>query len=71
MKICPNCKQENPSSAKHCMVCGTQLVEEELPSEVSFLMKELAEVKEAIMQLKKALAEPKESLENTKDQVPA
>lgn len=67
MKVCPNCEHENPSTANHCMVCGTLLVDEEqLPEEVR-LKKELAEANETIELLKKSLTALQEKLENTEN----
>lgn len=67
MKVCPNCEHENPSSANHCMVCGTLLVDEEqLPEEVR-LKKELAEANETIELLKKSLTAIQKKLENTEN----
>ena len=65
MKVCPNCEHENPSSANHCMVCGTLLIDEEqLPEEVQ-LKKELGEAKKTIELLKNTLAVLQEKSENT------
>jgi uncharacterized membrane protein YhaH (DUF805 family) len=55
MKLCSQCKKENPSSANHCMYCGAALVEEEqLPEEVK-LQKKLTEQEEENKLLKAAL----------------
>lgn len=71
MKICPNCEHENPSTANHCMVCGTLLVDEEqLPEEV-LLKKELGEAKNTIELLKKSLAALQEKAENAGDDLEA
>lgn len=56
MRICLNCKRENPSAAKYCMSCGTLLAEEEHLLEASLFRKELDEVKETIELMKKSLA---------------
>ena len=47
-KICPNCKEENPSAAKFCMHCQTLLVEENQLSEADILRKQLADAKEQL-----------------------
>lgn len=52
-KICPNCEKENPSVAKCCMFCNTQLVEAEQFSEEDKLRKQNAELKEQLELLKR------------------
>jgi len=64
MKVCKNCNQENPSSAKFCMICGAAFVEEKPQSQDDLFRKELDEVKETIEQLKKTLAALQEKTEN-------
>jgi hypothetical protein len=55
MKLCPQCEKENPSSANHCMYCGTLLIaEEELSAEIK-LQKELNDAKDTIQLLKQSL----------------
>jgi hypothetical protein len=66
MKICTQCEKENPSSANHCMYCGTALVEEEqLPEEIK-LQKKLNEQEEENRLLKAAL---EAQLKNPKEKV--
>jgi uncharacterized protein (TIGR02145 family) len=55
MKLCPQCEKENPSSANHCMYCGTALVEEEQLSEEAKLLKKLKGQEEENRLLKTAL----------------
>jgi uncharacterized membrane protein YhaH (DUF805 family) len=55
MKLCSQCEKENPSSANHCMYCGTALVEEEQLSEEAKLLKKLKEQDEENRLLKAAL----------------
>ena len=55
MKLCPQCEKENPSSANHCMHCGSALVENEKIDEVNKLHKELDEIKRTNELLKTAL----------------
>lgn len=55
MKICSQCEKENPSSANHCMYCGTALVEEEQLSEEAKLLKKLKEQDEENRLLKAVL----------------
>jgi len=55
MKICPQCEKENPSSANHCMHCGSILVQNENLDEVNKLHKELDEIKRTNELLKTAL----------------
>ena len=45
MKLCPQCEKENPSSANHCMHCGSELTPAENLDEVNKLHKELSEIK--------------------------
>jgi hypothetical protein len=52
-KICPNCEKENPSAAKFCMFCNTQLVEEAELSAEDKLRKQNAELKEQLELVKK------------------
>ena len=47
-KLCPQCKKENPSSAKYCMHCPTQLVSDEELSTEDKLQKELKDANEII-----------------------
>ncbi|GHT02187.1 hypothetical protein AGMMS49525_05280 [Bacteroidia bacterium] len=70
MKLCIQCKKENPSSANHCMYCGAALVEEEqLPEEVK-LQKKLTEQEEENKLLKAALeAQLKKETEKPKENV--
>ena len=60
-KICPQCEQENPSSANFCMYCQTQLTEE-LSEEVKRQMK-LNEAEETIKVLTDALKEKEKEKE--------
>ncbi|MDR0835052.1 MAG: hypothetical protein LBN11_00520 [Tannerella sp.] len=46
MKLCPQCEKENPSSANHCMYCGTELVEEAQLSEEAKLLKKIKKLEE-------------------------
>jgi len=64
-KICPNCEQANPSAAKFCMNCNTQLVEEAELSAEDKLRKQLAETKEQLELVKKN-KELEKKLEETK-----
>lgn len=36
MKICPQCKTENPDAASYCMACGRELGEPEKPEPREF-----------------------------------
>lgn len=36
MRICPKCKLESPSAAKHCMFCESLIIMEELVEEEKF-----------------------------------
>jgi predicted amidophosphoribosyltransferase len=38
---CPQCKQENPNTAKYCMNCNTQLVPNEELSEEDKMQRKL------------------------------
>lgn len=74
MKLCPQCKKENPSSANHCMYCGTILVEEEQLSEEAKLLKKLKEQNEENRLLKAALEaqlKQQKMQENTQKNAPA
>ena len=55
MKICPNCKTENPSKATLCMKCGTLLVDEEELTVEEKLQRELSQAQDEIVLLKSAL----------------
>jgi hypothetical protein len=55
MILCPQCEKENPSSANHCMNCGSVLVQNEKLDEVNKLHKELDEIKRTNELLKTAL----------------
>jgi len=52
-KNCPNCGLENPSIAKFCMGCNTQLVEENQLSEEDKLRIQNADLREQVQELKK------------------
>jgi formylglycine-generating enzyme required for sulfatase activity len=70
MKLCPQCEKENPSSANHCMYCGTALVEEEQLSEEAKLLKKLKGQEEENRLLKAALdAQLKKEKEKPKEDV--
>jgi len=47
-KVCPKCKKENPSGAKFCMFCSTQLVSDEELTAEDKLQKELNEANDTI-----------------------
>jgi hypothetical protein len=64
MKICPQCEKENPSSANHCMICGTELVEEEQLSEEAKLIKKIKKL-EKENELKNKLLKKQLEEENT------
>ena len=51
MKICPNCKTENPSKAMYCMNCSALLVEEEHLPEEEKLRKELEKANQKVVSL--------------------
>lgn len=55
MKTCGKCGNENPSSAIHCMKCGSLLVEEEALSEEQKLQKRLQDAEKENELLKAAL----------------
>ncbi len=55
MQRCPSCQKENPSAAKHCMYCGTLLIEEENLSEEEKLRSRLQEAEKENQLLKDAL----------------
>jgi hypothetical protein len=65
MKLCPQCEKENPSSANHCMHCGSLLTPTEQLDEVNKLHKELNETKKTNELLKSAL---ESKLVNKKEQ---
>lgn len=67
MKVCSNCKYENPSTAKFCMACGSLFVEEGPKSETNILKKELDEVKKEIEQLKSSMSEIGRNTEKVDD----
>lgn len=46
MKVCPQCKTENPSKALHCMKCGALLVEDSRLPEVDKLRSELKKTRQ-------------------------
>jgi uncharacterized membrane protein YhaH (DUF805 family) len=52
-KICPNCEKENPSVAKFCMFCNTQLVDVEQLSEEDKLRRKNAELQVQLELLKR------------------
>ena len=67
MKLCPQCEKENPSSANHCMHCGSELTPAENLDEVNKLHKELSEIKKTNELLKTVIEtklnkEPEESM---------
>lgn len=55
MKLCPICEKENPSSANHCMHCGSILNPNEILDEADKIFRELNEVKKTNELLKSAL----------------
>jgi len=73
-KVCPNCEKENPSAAKFCMFCNTQLVVQEALSEEDKLRKQLADAKEQLelvkekQKLEKELQETKKAQKEEKKQ---
>lgn len=55
MKKCPQCLNENPSTAKHCMHCGMLLQAEEELTEEDRLKRKLRDAEEENRLLKAAL----------------
>ncbi len=55
MKLCPLCEKENPSSANHCMHCGSVLSPNEKLEESDKIFRELNEIKKTNQLLKSAL----------------
>ena len=54
-KLCPQCEKENPSSANHCMHCGSTLTPVKKVDELDKLHSDLNEIKKTNKLLKSAL----------------
>lgn len=67
MKICPQCKHENPSAAKFCMFCSTAFDEEENLSEKDPLRQELDEANSSIALLKQTVSNLQSRLDAQSD----
>lgn len=68
---CPRCKEDNPSRAQYCILCGTPLDNDSNLSEDIVLRKHLAEANETIANLNRQIVELQnkiESLQKTKEE---
>lgn len=57
MKICPQCKHDNPSAAQYCMFCGVSLDDEENQAGKDPLRQGLDEANNSIALLKQTVSD--------------